>query len=276
MKIRKRRGTDIEEHFKLVLILGAGYMGVQIADQLLRHGVQVILYDISGKSIEQAKAKLSSERVSFIDTLDCSITECDLVIETVTEKLKLKQNLFRNIEALVATDTVLTTNSSLLLPTVISSKLKHKERFCSFHFYWPDKGANIVDIMPTKKTKSNITQRLYDFSKSVGFEPVLVNKENYGYLYNDIFSDITGKAISLLLRKIGTMEDIDKSFRINTGCDKGPFEMMDDVGLDTVLHITKNIARRKPKAYFGVYLLKRYVNAGKLGVKSGEGFYKYE
>jgi 3-hydroxybutyryl-CoA dehydrogenase len=258
------------------LILGAGYMGVQIADQLSRYGVKVILYDISRKALDQAKVKLNSELVSFRDTLDCSIEDCDLVIETVTEMLKLKKKLFRDIEALVAIDTVLTTNSSLLLPSKISGKLKHKERFCGFHFYWPDKGANIVDIMPTKKTECSIAQQLYDFSKSVGFEPVFVNKENYGYLYNDIFSDITGKAITLLLRKIGTPEDIDKSFRINTGCDKGPFEMMDEVGLDTVLHITRNIARRKPKAYFGVHLLKRYVNAGKLGVKSGEGFYKYE
>lgn len=261
--------------FRKVLILGAGYMGVQIADQISRHGVRVILYDISRKSLDQARTKLTSDRVSLIDNLNDGIHECDLVIETVTENLELKQKLFRDIEALVSKDTILTTNSSLLLPSRISKKLRYQERFCGYHFYWPDKGANIVDIMPTKKTKSGLPQQLYEFSKAVGLEPVLVKKENYGYLYNDIFSDITGKAITLLLLKIGTMEDIDKSFRINTGCEKGPFEMMDDVGLDTVLHITKNIARRKPKAYFGVYLLNRYVKAGKLGVKAGEGFYKY-
>ena len=266
----------MEGAFKKVLILGAGYMGVQIADQISRHGVRVILYDISRKSLDQARAKLIPDMVSLIDILDVGIHDCDLVIETVTENLEVKQNLFHDIEALVSRDAIFTTNSSLLLPSRISKKLRYKERFCGYHFYWPDKGANIVDIMPTKNTKSGLVQQLYDFSKVVGLEPVLVKKENYGYLYNDIFSDITGKAITLLLRKVGTMEDIDKSFRINTGCQKGPFEMMDDVGLDTVLHITKNIARRKPKAYFGVYLLNRYVKVGKLGVKSGEGFYKYK
>lgn len=262
--------------FEKVLILGAGYMGIQIADLISKHGVKVVLYDISAGSLNRAGEKLNNSMVTCTDTLDEQIQDCDLVIETVTEQLKLKQKLLRDIEVLVASDAVLTTNSSLLLPSRISGKLKHKERFCGYHFYWPEGGANVVDIMPVKETEEAISRKLYEFSKAVGLEPVRVRKENRGYLYNYIFSDITSKAITLYLKKIGTIEDIDKSFRINTKCDKGPFEMMDVVGLDTVLHITRNIAKRKPKAYFGVILLKRYVKAGKLGVKTGEGFYKYQ
>ncbi len=266
----------MEHTFQKVLILGAGYMGIQIAELISRHGIRTVLYDINQASLETANRKLNSPMVSYIHVLDCGIRDCDLIIETVTEDLKLKQRLLCELEVYTDETAIVTTNSSLLLPSNISKKLKRKENFCGYHFYWPDRGANIVDIMPTKRTEKSIPQKLIEFSKEVGLEPVLVRKEHYGYIYNDIFSDITGKAITLLLLKISTIEEIDKSFRVNTGCEKGPFEMMDEVGLDTVLHITRNMARRKPKAYFGISFLKRYVQAGKLGVKSGEGFYRYE
>lgn len=130
--------------------------------------------------------------------------------------------------------------------------------------------------MPIKRTDSAVAEKLKRLAEETGFEPVVIGKESSGYVYNAIFSAINAKSISLVLRGISTIEDVDKSFRNVTKAPLGPFQMMDLVGLDTVMHITKNMAKKNPMKWLGVKFLRKYVDIGKLGVKTGEGFYKYE
>lgn len=257
-----------------VLVIGAGTLGVQIANLLSMHGIEVTLNDINKKALQVANEKIQSDKVNYSEQL--SADAYDLVIESIVERLDMKQELFRRLEQLLGPDVIFVTNSSFLLPSKINKKISNKNRFCSYHFYWPDEGANIVDIMPTKKTDCEIVRRLQSFSQDVGLEPIVINRENHGYVYNYIFSAMNTKAITLVIKGISNVEDIDKSVRINLGCNYGPFQMMDMVGLDTVLHITRNQAKRNPKAWFGVWFINKYVKMGKLGIKSGEGFYKYE
>ena len=261
--------------FKRVLIAGAGNMGCQIAEAIASKGIHVLLYDKSDKSLNKARASLQSGMIDFTNELAADAAECDLVIESIVEDLRSKRMLFREVEAVVSADTILTTNSSMLLPSKIARGLKDKSRFCAFHFYAPGYGANIVDILPVKQTDPEIAGRLFDFAGETGFKPVMVKKENRGYIFNSVFSSINADAISLVIRGVANIGDVDKSFRINAGSKHGPFQMMDIVGLDTVYDITRNMAKRKPLYYFGLRFLKPYIKSGRLGVKSGEGFYKY-
>ncbi len=262
--------------FKKVLIVGAGTLGVQIARRFLDGGMRVVLCDLSEDALLSAKNELNSKTASYITVIDERISDCDLVIESVTEVMKIKQNLFVQIEKYVKADAVLTTNSSMLLPSKIAKKIKKKDRFCAFHFYWPDDGANIADIMPIKQTKPLVTERLKQLADETDFDPVVIGRESEGYVYNAIFSAINAKSISLVIKGVTTIEDVDKSFRNVTKAPLGPFQMMDLVGLDTVMHITRNMAKKNPINWFGVKFLSKYVNSGKLGVKTGEGFYKYD
>ena len=262
--------------FKKVLIVGAGTLGVQIARRFLKNGMEVVLCDLSESALSSAKKELNSKNASFLKKIDNKIGDCDLVIESITEVLKIKQKLFAQIEKHVKDETVLTTNSSMLLPSKIAKKIKNKKRFCAFHFYWPDDDANIADIMPIKNTDKAVVEKLKQLAVQTGFDPVVICKENQGYVYNAIFSAINGKSLTLVIRGVTTIEDVDKSFRNVTKAPRGPFQMMDMVGLDTVMHITKNMAKKNPINWVGVKFLKKYVDKGKLGVKTKEGFYKYE
>ncbi len=265
----------MSETFKKVLVVGAGALGVQIARQIARHGTSVILLDSSNEALGRAAAQLDSDRISYTAELNGNVKDCDLVIESITEILEPKRRLFRQLEALVDKDAVLATNTSMLLPRRIAKSVRHRERFCAFHFYWPDEGANLVDIMPVKQTCADVVERLRRVALETGLEPVVVKKENRGYVYNALFSAFNSKALSLVIRGVATIEDVDKSFRIVTQCPRGPFEMMDIVGLDTVLHIARNTAWKNPLNWIGVRFINRYVKQGKLGVKTGEGFYRY-
>lgn len=261
--------------FKKILVVGAGTLGIQIARVISNHG-DVVLCDLSKAALRRAKSQLSSEYVSYIETLDGRISDCDLVIESVTEVAKLKQQVFKQIESLVGKDTILATNSSMLLPRKIAKMIKDKSRFCAYHFYWPEDGATIVDIMPIKQTADNVIEKMRMFSLEIGLDPVDVMKENAGYVFNVMFGALNSRALSLVIRGVSTIEDVDKSFRNVVKCPLGPFQMMDIVGLDTVLHIAKNQAKRNPVIWFGVRFIKKYVQQGKLGRKTGEGFYKYD
>ena len=262
--------------FKKVVIVGAGYMGFQIGSQIAEHEVLVVLVDTNTKLVEKIQTESDSAYLSATTSLSEAVSDCDLVIESITENLRIKQNFFHSLEGMVAEDVVLVTNSSMLLPSKIARKLHKKDRFCGFHFYAPALGANLVDVSPIKQTAPAVADQLTQFAVETGFEPVRLKKENYGYIQNYLFDGVNERAFSLLLRGVATVEDIDKSFRIVTGASAGPFQMMDTVGLDVVLNIVRNKARRKPATWLVVPLLKRYVSAGKLGVKSGEGFYHYE
>ena len=265
----------MEKSFKKILIVGAGYMGYQIARHFAAHQVKVVLFDTNLQTIQRIQKETTGGYLECSTSLEEAAAECDLVIESITENLRVKQDFFKRLEPLVREDTILTTNSSMLLPSKIAKKLNSKHRFCGYHFYAPDLGANIVDVMGIKQTSPQVIDRLYQFSQQNGLEPVHVKKESIGYVYNAILNNINAAAIGLVIKGVSSIEDVDKSFRIVAGTELGPFQMMDIVGLDVVLHIVRNGVVQHPKNLFAIKFLNPYVKAGKLGVKTGEGFYRY-
>jgi 3-hydroxybutyryl-CoA dehydrogenase len=136
-------------------------------------------------------------------------------------------------------------------------------------------GAKVVDVMPHAGTDSDIPPRLVAFTKDIGLIPVLLRKESREYVYNKLLIRVIDDSVAMVIKGIADYKEVDRSWMGNTGMDIGPFGMLDVIGLETALHVSRGRARRNPLMLFAVRFFEGYVSRGKLGVKSGEGFYRY-
>jgi len=262
-----------------ILVVGAGHMGQQIAVQIMKHGLNVIVHDISQANLELAKKKIHE----FVSELNFNVTseiksidtDCDLVIETVIENIKLKREVLAKLNTVVNKDAIFVSNTSDILPSKIAKYTGRPELFCAYHFHSPLYGANIVDIMPHRRTSPDVVKVLTSFTRTIGLIPLVLKKESPAYIYNAILNSIMDKSVELVLKEVAGIEDVDKAWMGNTGMKIGPFGMLDFIGIDTAMHVTRIRAKKNPLKYIGVAFFKKYVDAGKLGIKSGEGFYKY-
>ncbi len=266
--------------FNKILIIGAGTMGVQIAAQIARHGFSVELYDNSKEQLSVAQKAIEqycgSDPVIYRSDRQELSKNPDLIIESVTENLKTKQAVFAWIEDHFDNERmVICSNTSDLLPSKLSKKMRLRHRFCAYHFHAPMYGANIVDIMPHKQTDHDIPLLLSEFTREIGLIPLVLHKEHSAYVYNNILNAIMDKSVELVIRGVVDTEDVDRAWMGNTGMQIGPFGMLDAIGLDTALEVTRVRARKNPLRLPGIYFFQQYVKKGKLGVKSGQGFYTY-
>ena len=159
-----------------------------------------------------------------------------------------------------------------MLPSWFAEASGAPERFVAFHFHDVFQ-ARVVDIMPHPGTPAWINSVLYDFGLKLNQIPVFIKKETSGYVFNYMLASLLNAAMTMLSRGVATVEDVDRSFMGNFGMKVGPFGMLDDIGLDTVWHVTKN--NNNPALEPLLAMLDEYIQAGKLGVKTGEGFYSY-
>jgi len=266
-----------------ILVIGAGTMGQQITAQILKHHFEVVLHDISPKSLEEAERNIQSflsgdkpyDEFILTTELKEAVKGIDLVIESIPEKLNLKRKLFKTFNELCAEKVIFTTNTSDLLPSKLARSTGRKELFCAYHFHAPLYGANIVDIMPHAQTSSETILKLEDFTKKINLIPIILKKEHPAYIYNAILNSIMDTSIKLVIKGIADYKEIDKAWIGNTGMKIGPFGMLDFIGLDTARQISKNRAKKNPLMLFGVAYFNKYIKQGKVGIKTGEGFYKY-
>ena len=277
---------------KKILILGSGTLGLRVALQCAISGFDTFLFDISKTSLDTAKkvhGKLlrslvksntvdesDSEnilnRIIYTTDAEFAAKDADFINESVTENLDIKRQVWKQFGKLCPSHTIFTTNSSFLLPSQYCDDSGSSERFCAFHFH-DVFTAKVVDIMPHQTTENWIPDLLCKLGVKLNQIPVHIKKESNGYLFNFMLMNILTSASTLLLKEIGSIQDIDRSFMGNFGLPIGPFGMMDQVGLDTALHIAHNNDTSQSKKFAS--LLEPLVSAGKLGMKSGEGFYQY-
>ena len=180
--------------------------------------------------------------------------------------------MWKQFGELAPAKTIFTTNTSYLLPSQFAAISGRPEKFCAFHFH-DVFTARVVDIMPHPGTHPDLIALLFDFGKKLNQVPVLVKKESPGYIFNFMLMALIGAAGRLKTKEIGSIEDIDKSWMVNFNMPMGPFGILDNIGLDTAWHVTKDLEDHASKDFAA--LLKMYVDQGKLGEKSGEGFYRY-
>lgn len=273
-------------------IIGAGNLGTRIALQAAISGFQVKLYDIHEKSLNRSLVSMKKllahltqtqqiskeieslvlERVSFFKNLKEALQNVDLISESVVEDADIKTKVWKEIGELAPEHTIFTTNTSYLLPSQFAEISGRPEKFCAFHFH-DVFYSRVVDIMPHAGTDKEIISILENLGTKLNQVPILIKKENSGYIFNNLLIAWIDAAGRLLTGEIAEVEAIDKSWMVNFGMSAGPFGILDNVGLDTAWHITNS--RRNPASRAFAALLKDYVDQGKLGTKSGEGFYSY-
>jgi len=277
---------------KNIAIIGSGTLGSRIGLQAAISGYEVIFYDVNEAILEKAKAvmqkitrqliksKLLSEetqmsalsRIRFTTDLQESLRDCDFISESVTEELSIKQKVWKQIGELAPANIIFTTNTSYLLPSQLAPFTGRPEKFCAFHFH-DVFYARVVDIMPHAGTHPALIPLLQDLGKKLNQVPVIVKKESPGYIFNFMLMALLGAAGRLKTKDIASIEDIDRSWMVNFHMPTGPFGIIDNIGLDTAWHVVKERPDEPSQAF--AKLLKEYIDAGKLGEKSGEGFYKY-
>lgn len=280
-----------------VLIIGSGTMGLQIGLQCATHGYAVALYDNDPGALEAGMARLrgyadDQVRAGVIDaagreralgaitsTTDPALAaaEVDLVSESVPEDPALKGRVLGQFNALCPPRTIFTTNTSSLLPSMFAAATGRPDRFAALHFHQPVWSGNVVDVMPHPGTSQDTTELLLAFARRIGQIPIHLRKESYGYVFNAMYNAINTAAVTLVANGVASLDDVDRAWMGIFKMPIGPFGMLDDVGLDTVWHITDYWAHQLGDAQLrtNADFLKTYLDRGCLGAKSGEGFYHY-
>ena len=274
-------------------VAGLGIMGSGIAQLAATSGHDVVVTDVSktffdravvsiGKSLDkliekkivnQDRGKILS-RIVYTDDLK-SFSGCDIVIEAVIENYKEKVEFFKKIEVIVSPNAIIASNTSSISITALGAGLKDPSRFLGIHFFNPVPLMNLIELIKGVRTSKESVEKAIEFSKSVGKEFVVVN---------DSPAFVTTRVIGLLVNEgafefsegLASKEDIDKALKLGGNFPMGPLTLGDLIGLDTVVNIMDVMfdAFKDPK-FRVAPILRKMVEAGKLGRKTGEGFYKY-
>jgi 3-hydroxybutyryl-CoA dehydrogenase len=277
---------------KNILILGSGTLGLRIALASALNGYKVVIYDIKEEAFVQAKkiqgnlikilikagtisdqnAEKALQNQTFTTDAKQAAANADLVSESVTENLEIKKKVWKQFGELCPEKTIFTTNTSSLLPSLYAEATGRPERFCALHFH-DVFYANVVDIMPNQKTEPWIIDLLKAYGESIRQTVVIMKRESPSYIFNAMLISVLGAAGALVTFDVASIEDVDRSWMGNFKMPRGPFGIIDEIGLDTAWHVIKPFKDEKSKRF--AKLLDSYIQQGKLGRKTGEGFYKY-
>lgn len=287
----------IIEDIKKICVIGAGNMGHQIAMLAAMKGFQVACMDSSKEQLEKAKAfaeqylksrvakgKISEEQsVQFLKNLhltpsiEQAAESADFAIEAATEKLDLKRRIFEKLDQIMPAKAIITTNSSFLVSSLLADATKRPEKICNMHFFNPALVMKCVEVVKGPHTAEETAQLTMDLSRRLGKEPVLLNKEIYGFLVNRILSAIINEALFLLDTGVASIEDIDSAVINALGHPLGPFSLMDLTGIDLSYHIAMERYQKTGNAEDkpSPTVVAKYVK-GEWGRKTGKGFYEYK
>ncbi|MDZ4686145.1 MAG: 3-hydroxyacyl-CoA dehydrogenase NAD-binding domain-containing protein [Planctomycetaceae bacterium] len=276
-----------------VLIVGAGTMGQQIAVACRLAGLDVVLYDANPQALNVAQRDAERRGCGFqpdpavvanrsrilsqlrIDTDPrTAAAGVDLLIEAVPEKLPLKRDVFRQFHAVCPPEALFATNTSTLLPSAMAEATGRPAQFAAMHF---NLERDLVEIMPHPGTAPETVQQLQAFCERIGHVVIVCKTEFPGFVFNNLLMMLNGTAIALAANGVATLEDIDRAWMQAMRLEIGPFGVMDGIGLDTAYRVTELRAQltRDPQGLKNAQFLKQYVEAGRLGIKSGAGFYEY-
>jgi 3-hydroxybutyryl-CoA dehydrogenase len=272
-----------------VAVIGAGTLGRRIALMFASRGGTV---RISAPRAQQRAAavdyvtetlpKVLADRgfgevggAIGTGSLEEALEDAWLVVESVPEKLDIKIEAWGQIDEAAPPDTIFATNSSSYPSRLMAEKVRDKRRLCNMHFYMPPE-VNAVDLMSDGQTDRGLLDTLLTVLPEFGIFPFEARKESTGFIFNRIWAAIKRESLAVVAEGVARPEDVDGMFKVNWGLPAGPFQLMDLVGLDVVLDIENHYAEEFPHLPKQVReLLGSYVDAGKLGVKTGEGFYTY-
>jgi len=284
------------DKIKKICVVGAGTMGHQIALQCAVHNYDVRLVDTSKEALAKAQEKirkvleegagrgeLSSDsmqkalsRISYATNLEKAARDADFVIEAVSEDVEIKRQVFSQLDCICPSHTILATNSSSIRCSLLADATKRPEKVVNMHFLNPVWVRPLVEVMGSPDTSEESIKTTVELGKRIGLTPVVVNGEVTGYIYNRLWRAIKKAALYIVDKGYASVEDVDRAFMIGIPAPFGPFMAMDAIGLDVILAIEEQWYKesgdesdKPPK------ILVEKVKKGKLGVKTGKGFYQY-
>ena len=272
-----------------VAIDGAGTLGRRIATVYAAGGSDVRIFDMSAEQREAAKEYvkqhiddtrrtlgLAAERTGTVeaaDNLEGAVRGAWMIIEAVPERVDLKTSVFGDLDRLAEPDAILATNSSSLPSSQMIGKVEHAERVLNTHYQQPPE-LNSVELMSCGRTDDGVIDALMAKIPQYGLKPFRVRRESDGFIFNRIWASIKRECLMVVEEGVATPEDVDEMWTIFTKPGIPPFRLMDRVGLDVVLNIEEHYASVRPGLPEGPRkLLRQYIDQGRLGVKSGRGFY---
>jgi 3-hydroxybutyryl-CoA dehydrogenase len=282
------------DDLKQVGVIGAGTMGHGIAQVSAQAGFNVVLYDVTKAAADAGLARIEKtlsvgvekkkvtpegrkaalSKISTVDTLD-ALKGCQLVVEAVPEKLALKQELFRQLSTLCGSETILASNTSSLSLTEIAASASNPARVVGLHFFNPVHLMKLLEVVRAFQTNDETITTVRSYGAAIGKELIVV-KDSPGFASSRLGVALGLEATRMLEEGVASAEDIDRAMKLGYGHPMGPLELGDLVGLDVRLAIAEYLFLETGSAVFRPpQLLKKLVRAGKLGKKSGEGFYRY-
>lgn len=269
-------------------------MGSGIAQVCASAGFSTVVREVSDALAETARGNISNALSKGIEkgkvtaeqrdhtlthlTFTADVTrlrDCDIVIEAVVEDLELKNALWRELDAACPEHTIFASNTSSLTIAAMAAATKRPDKMLGLHFFNPVPAMKLVEVVKTVTTSPETFERVFDFAKAVGKEPITA-KDSSGFVVNLLLVPYMLDAINALQSNVASVEDIDKGMQLGAGHPMGPFILIDFVGLDTLYKIAEIMFEEyREKRYAPPPLLKRMVLAGMYGKKSGKGFYDY-
>ena len=279
---------------KKIVVIGGGTMGLDIAQVFAKAGFEVVVRDIKEEIIKASEARLNkgldklvakgkmdeagkkaiTDKISFTVDL-AAAADADLVVEAAIENLEIKKSVFAELDALCKPETILASNTSSISITAIAAATKRADKFIGMHFFNPATVMKLVEVIRGENTSDETFKAVWDLSEAIGKVPVEVN-EAPGFVVNKILIPMINEAADLLYTGVASAEGIDNAMKLGANHPIGPLALGDLVGLDVCLAIMDVLYNEThdPK-YRASLLLRKMVRAGKLGRKTGEGFYKY-
>jgi 3-hydroxybutyryl-CoA dehydrogenase len=279
---------------KVVGVLGCGLMGSGIAQVCAASGYKTIVREVDDAFLQKGlgrikkflndgvtKGKVTPEaRDKTLANLSGAATfealkGCDIVIEAIIENLDEKRAAYTALEKVVSDHTIVLSNTSSLCVTELAAATKRPDRFGGLHFFNPVPIMKLVEVIRALTTSDDTYRAVFTFAQSLGKEPITA-PDRPGFIVNRLLVPYLLDAVRCYENGLGSLEDLDKGMKLGCGYPMGPFTLLDFVGLDTTYYIANIMFEEfRESSYAPPPLLKRMVLAGRLGRKSGQGFYKY-
>ncbi|PTL37755.1 3-hydroxyacyl-CoA dehydrogenase family protein [Alkalicoccus saliphilus] len=280
---------------KNIAVIGSGVMGRGIAYTASLNGFNVSLHDINPEALEKAESyitslfqksvekgfiqeeekKIALDNLTYSTDLKKSAAEADLAVEAVLEQMELKVKIFKELDEVCPAHTILATNTSTMSPTEIGAATSRPEKVIAMHFFNPVHKMKLIEIIKGLDTSTETVEKVQRVGEQLKKQTVEVN-EFPGFVTSRMNCLIGNEAMNIVMEGVASAEDVDKAMKLGLNHPMGPLELADLVGLDSRLRNMEYLYQTLGEKYRPSPILLKYVKAGKLGRKSGEGFYSYE
>lgn len=286
------------DEIKKVAILGTGNMGPGIALQFARAGFLVKIWGPDESYVEEGRANFKinvddllaedfidhdeslevHKRTLITSDLNVAVADAQLIVEAIPEVLEIKQDMFVRLEGLCFRETIIASNTSTLLPTPLSEKMKHKERLLVAHFWNPAHLAPLVEVCGSPDTLPEVIEATMGVLRKIGNEPVLMRKEILGFIGNRIMHAMNREALAMISEGVCNAEDIDMVVNSSFGprfANLGPMEYLDFSGLDLIRNIQGYLYKDLDSTHGVLPVIDELVKKGELGLKTGRGLFDW-